>query len=188
MRQRARPSIPKRRRVFVGCEGESERGYVRFLGRLLEEQGRHVFLDAVVLQPGGGDPLALVELAVRRLRRGESKGGPYAAHWVFVDADKWGQSSNRDREAMALAAGEGLSLVWQDPCHEALLLRHVAGLGAQRPPTAAAALRSLRQNWPDYRKPMAAPRIARHLDAEAVRRASQVEPGLAAFLRDIGFV
>lgn len=55
-----------RRSIFIGCEGESERGYVAFLGRLAEQVGLAVHLDPVVLQPGGGDPLAIVELAVKR--------------------------------------------------------------------------------------------------------------------------
>jgi hypothetical protein len=73
MKRRRRRLIPQRRRVFLGCEGESERGYCALLSRLLEARRRDVHLDIVLLQPGGGDPLALVELASRRIAEGERK-------------------------------------------------------------------------------------------------------------------
>jgi hypothetical protein len=36
---RRRPFRQQRVPIFVGCEGESERGYVAFLGRLAEQAG-----------------------------------------------------------------------------------------------------------------------------------------------------
>jgi hypothetical protein len=43
-------------------------------------------------------------------------------------------------------------LIWQEPCHEAVLLRHVAGCDQLRPQTSAAAIAELRKCWPDYQK------------------------------------
>lgn len=62
---RRRPYRQQRAPIFIGCEGESERGYVAFLGRLVEEAGLAVHLDPVLLQPGGGDPLGLVTVSCR---------------------------------------------------------------------------------------------------------------------------
>ena len=73
MRSRQRKIIQPRRRVFLGCEGESERGYGALLGQLLESQRHDVHLDVVLLQPGGGDPLSLVKLAKSRIIAAERK-------------------------------------------------------------------------------------------------------------------
>ena len=93
MRRARRPFIPQCRRVFLGCEGESERGYGGLIGRLLEEQRRDVHLDVVLLKPGGGDPLALVERAVKYIRENEQKrNAPYVHRALLLDADTLGRS------------------------------------------------------------------------------------------------
>jgi hypothetical protein len=67
---RRRPTIPQRRRIFLGCEGESERSYSALLNQVaLEERNLHIALDVELLRPGGGDPLALVQLACRLIER-----------------------------------------------------------------------------------------------------------------------
>jgi len=71
--RRPRVLIPQRRRLFVGCEGESEQAYVALLARLSGEAGLAVHLDAVLLQPGGGDPLAIVERAAARAAEREGR-------------------------------------------------------------------------------------------------------------------
>ena len=49
-----------RRRIFAGCEGDSEVSYIALVRRIVEDVHQKVYLDAQPLQPGGGDPLALV--------------------------------------------------------------------------------------------------------------------------------
>lgn len=184
--RRARPSRPQRVPIFIGCEGESERGYVAFLGRLAEQAGLAVHLDSMVLQPGGGDPLAIVELAVKRLSQRRRKQTVYAAHFVMLDRDKWGQAPARDARVAGVAARAGLSLIWQDPCHEAVLLRHLEACAAMRPQTTALAEAALRQRWPAYFKPMDGAALAQRLDHAAVMRAIAVEPELALIIDTIG--
>lgn len=183
---RRRPFRPQRVPIFIGCEGESERGYTAFLGRLAEQAGLAVHLDPVVLQPGGGDPLAIVELAEKRLSQGRRKQTAYAAKFVMLDRDKWGQAPARDLQVAGVAARAGLSLVWQDPCHEAVLLRHLDACAALRPPATPAAEEALRQRWRDYAKPMDGAGLARRLDHAAVLRAIAVEPELALLINTIG--
>ena len=108
MRRSPRPFIPQRRRVFLGCEGESERGYGARLGELLQLTGLAVHLDTVLLRPGGGDPLALVELAVQRIRDLESKRGPYAIRAVLLDANGIGQML-RDARMTSIATAVRVS-------------------------------------------------------------------------------
>ena len=184
--RRPRPiRIPQRRRVFVGCEGESEQGYVALLSRLLEERHRQVFLDAVLL--GGGDPLALVETARLRLRHRRERGDRYAARVIFLDSDQREISPERTAQAIDLAANLDLQLIWQEPCHEALLLRHFPDCERHRPPTTRLAGEQLLRLWPEYRKAMPAAPLAVRLDREAVLRAASVEAALAAFLAEIAF-
>ena len=111
--------MPRRLRVFFGCEGESERSYSAFLGQELQIRGCHVHLDAVLLRPAG-DPLALVELARRHVVENERKRGRYAFHVVLLDADRIGQTPARDARIEPIATAARLRLIWQRPCHEAL--------------------------------------------------------------------
>jgi hypothetical protein len=193
MRPVRRLSIPQRRRVFLGCEGESEQGYGALLSRLLEqrciEENRppDIHLDPVLLRPGGGDPLALVELALRLIAEGGSKRGAYAIQAVLLDADKLGQAPERDRQMREVAATANLRLIWQRPCHEALLLRHLENCHDQRPPTAKEAIQRLTRHWPNYVKGLSAIKLAQRIDASAVRQAALVEPELHEFLDEIGF-
>ena len=182
-----RPQIPQRRRIFLGCEGESEQSYGALLARLVEERHRRIHLDTVLLQPGGGDPLALVELAIARLGERAAKRGAYAARAVLLDADSLQKSRDRAEQAKTLAARHDLNLIWQEPCHEALLLRHLDGCSRLRPPTTVMALEELKRRWPDYAKATPANRLSQHIDEAGVLRAAQVEPALGRFLQLIGF-
>jgi hypothetical protein len=185
--RRGRPFRPQRAPIFIGCEGESERSYVAFLGRLAEDAELAVHLDPVVLQPGGGDPLAIVERAVQRLsERRRKRQIAYAAQFVMLDRDKWGQAPARDVQIAGIAARARLTLIWQEPCHEAVLLRHLEACAALRPPSTAIAGAELRQRWPGYSKPMDGARLSQQLDRAALMRAIAVEPDLAIMIEAIG--
>jgi hypothetical protein len=71
--RRRRAALPQRRPVLLGCEGESEFGYGALVRRLREGHSRDLHLDVTLLRPGGGDPLALVELACQKIRDTERK-------------------------------------------------------------------------------------------------------------------
>lgn len=182
-----RSRFPQRKRIFLGCEGESERSYGALLARLVESQHQRIFLDTVLLQPGGGDPLALVLLAARRLREQESKRGAYVAAYLLVDADKLGNKPERDRQILAAARKAGLNLIWQEPCHEGLLLRHLPGCEQLRPATTELAFATLKQRWPGYEKNLPAAKLALVLGAEEVRRARRVTDALDRLLKEMGF-
>jgi hypothetical protein len=178
-----RATIPQRRRIFFGCEGESEQGYGALLSRLVEESGLHLAIHSVLLRPGGGDPLDLITLAVELNERDERRRGRYSVKAVLLDRDKLGVSPDRDRRMGQLATDHNLHLIWQDPSHEALLLRHLPGCQNLRPPTTPAALQELRRRWEDYRKPMTAVRLASRIRMPEVVQASLVEPALREFLQ-----
>lgn len=185
--RRGRARIPQRRRIFLACEGESEQSYGALLSRLIDVQHRRTYLDIVLVQPGGGDPLAIVERATRLMRERVRRFGAYAARAVLLDTDKLGLNPERDGRIEALAERDGLRLIWQKPCHEALLLRHLDGCAALRPVDTARAVDELQRRCGGYRKGMAAMRLATFIDARGVLRAAAVEPALDDFLTAIEF-
>jgi hypothetical protein len=81
-----------------------------------------------------------------------------------------------------------LHLVWQKPCHEAVLLRHLEGCSQFQPPSTAVAGQQLVQRWANYEKAMPSARLAERLDHAAIVRVSAVEAELAAFLQDLGLI
>ncbi|MGU3539223.1 RloB domain-containing protein [Methylobacterium sp. A54F] len=179
--------IPQRRRIFLGCEGESERSYGALLGRIVELRHRRVHIDGVVLQPGAGDPLALVERAVEAMRHRANRNGIYAFRALILDSDKCGLSPDRDARIEGLARRHDLLLIWQEPCHEALLLRHLDGCAALRPGDSLRAADELRRRWPDYRKGLPAMQLAARLDEASVLRAAHGNPPLRTLLDAIEF-
>jgi hypothetical protein len=174
---------PQRQRIFLGCEGESERGYGALLARLVEHH-RKVHLESVPL--GGGDPLAIVEQAVRQHRRRVAR-GDYVYRAILLDADTLGRTPQRDDTARNLAASHGFGLIWQAPCHEAFLLLHLADGAALRPQTSADASQALMRLWPEYRKPLTAMRLALRIDRAAVLRAGGAHGGLRQLLERLHF-
>jgi hypothetical protein len=178
---------PQRRRVFLGCEGASERGYGELLRQLRDAQKQDVHLDIVLLEPGGGDPLTLVQRAERRIADREAKRERYAVRAVLLDTDQLDKDPKRDERADVLARKAKIMLIWQDPCHEGLLLRHLDGCRDRRPATCDQAERELKQRWPDYQKGMAARQLALRIGAAQLCQAYEVEPTLAEFLLAIGW-
>lgn len=81
---RRRAHRPQRRRIFVGCEGASEVGYVALIRLLAEEAGFFVHLD--IRDCCGGDPLAIIETAVREHESRKARHGAYVARSIFLDA------------------------------------------------------------------------------------------------------
>ncbi len=183
---RMRRQRPQRRRLFLGCEGESERGYVTLLQRLADQQGLQVHLDGVLLQPGGGDPCDIIKLAIELSGRRAERHGDYEGLFALLDSDKLGQSLQRDAQGRQAALNANLTLVWQEPCHEALLLRHLDGCADLRPQTTHIAMQQLLQRWPEYRKAVAAVRLAERIDLAGTRRVALADANFAALITAIG--
>jgi hypothetical protein len=179
--------IPRRVRIFFGCEGESEQGYGALLQHLADEaRDPHVALDLQVI--GGGDPFAIVEEACRRAKKQAHKYGEFAVRAVLLDRDKLGQTPARDAQIPTLAAANKLLLIWAEPCFEGLLLRHIPGCQTLRPTTSGAARAALLRQWPAYTKPMGSARLITRIGNSEIRAAAAVEPELNTFLRSIQFL
>ncbi len=172
--------IPARRLIFVGCEGGSERSYAAFLKRLADEAGLHVHLETRDL--GGGDAKTALDIAVREFKKYCESAGRNTPGYVLLDTDR----ADGFRDALrATAASAGLTIIWQDPCHEALLLRHFAGEENTQPHDCGAAEKLLLRQWSTYKKPSPAVRTAKVLTLEHVLRAALVTPALRALLDEI---
>src|ERR1700722_15857334 len=186
--RRRHATIPPRRRVFLGCEGESEQGYGALLSRIADELGLHLAPQIVLLRPGGGDPLALVQLAIEKIREDERKRGSFSIKVVLLDQDKLGQTPERDRLLYEEATQSDLQLIWQGPSHEALLLRHLPGCQNLRPATTPLAQQEVMGRGPESPKPMSAMRLASRIGFDEVVAACGVEPSLCDFLRGCGLI
>jgi hypothetical protein len=183
--RRYRGSIAPRRRIFLGCEGSSEHAYGTLLGRLARDRpNMHVHIDVVRLNPGAGDPLALIERALREIVRNERSRVPYALKALLLDCDRIGHAPERDGQIPARARGGELLLIWQQPVHEGFLLRHLLGCENLRPPKDRC-LTTLQREWPAYTKPMTADKLGERIALAEIERAGGVEPDLREFLRAI---
>lgn len=181
-----RARIPLRRRFFLGCEGEIEQSYGALLQIMADESLQlRVHLDLQLL--GGGDPLAIVEAAVQKARERAQKRGRFVGRAVLLDSDRHGHAPERDNRIAPLAQAHGLLLIWQRPCHEALLLRHLPGCQTLRPSSSAAAEAALVRQWPEYQKPMPARRLPEKLGLSEIQAAAQFEDDLRGFLSLLGF-
>ena len=185
MRRRAHHR-PERKPIFVGCEGDSEVSYIAFISDLAEAARLPVFIRPIALREG--DPLSRVEKAIRLIDDNRKKRVDYAARFILMDSDQIALAPDRAEQAKLRAIKNKISIIWQDPCHEALLLRHFAGHETKRPKTAIASAKQLVKQWPGYTKGMSRQDIAKVLSLEAVRRAATVEQELKSFLTDIGLV
>lgn len=188
MTRRRAPFIPLRRPVYIGCEGASEVGYAGFLQDLLREARVSVHLHIDELGPGTGDPLSRIEMAVLRLKQLQVKRSAPAERFALLDFDQAERDPHRAERASKLAADNEITILWQHPCFEAMLLRHLVGKTGNRPPDTLGAIRALEREWVGYEKPMTRASLARRIDRAAVLRAAGVEPDLAALLRCIGLI
>jgi len=188
MNSRRRPSIEQRRPVFIGCEGASESGYAAVLQDCIRDASLPVFLIVKELGPGAGDPLARVEMAVRELNRLTTARGKIRDRFVLLDSDQAEGDAGRADRARRLATANDISIVWQQPCFEALLLRHLPSCATHRPPDTRGSHRALLRAWPEYAKPMTRTALSRRIDLAAVLRAAGVEPELYAMLRCLSLI
>jgi len=123
------------------------------------------------------------EVVRRRQRRSE-----FVRRAVLLDIDQVQNDNQRRQQAEQLANDLDIRIIWQEPCHEALLLRHLDGFAQHRPPTTQASGVALNGAWPQYTKPMTKVLLARRIGLADVPRAAAVEPALAAFLYDVGLL
>lgn len=165
-----RRSIPKRTRIFVGAEGESERSFAAWLQGLCDSEGRHLHLDIVVA--GGRSSAKIVETCASRCRERSRKHGPYRTRLVLLDCDRLEDRQQNEADPRPSADGAGIELVFLKPDLEGVLVRLHKGQQARRLATAKGAERALKRLWPEYRKPAPAAALRERFDLDRLRRAA----------------
>ncbi len=176
---------PQRKRFFLGCEGKSEQAYGQLLNKLAQELRVPVFLDAKTLTPGAGNPATLVDRALKKIKQVEKIRTPYSKRFILLDQDQAPTGSQMAKDTETLAKNNNIILIWQSPCHEAFLLRHMQGHADKRPLNSNEAEKALIKAWPEYGKPMTRKKLSRRIGINEIRQAMTVEPELKAFLRAI---
>ncbi|MCL5284667.1 MAG: hypothetical protein M1313_02750 [Nitrospirae bacterium] len=109
---------------------------------------------------------------------------------LILDSDKLSESPNgaekEQNELEQLAATHGFLLIWQTPCHEGFLLRHLEGCQSLRPPGCKEAKSMLLKRWPEYIKPMQVSALIERICFEDLMNFAGEERSLRIFLEKLG--
>jgi hypothetical protein len=179
--------IPSRRPVFIGCEGESEQAYCVVLGDIIKRTVNNVHLEATLLGEGAGSPLAKIKKAIKKIEQYERTRSKFWKKAVLIDSDIIDHSAEQKIQTENLALSHGIRIIWQQPCHEAFLLRHLPNCSQLRPPATELASRELVMKWPSYQKPMSSIQIAKCINRDGLEQASSVEAEFRGFLNELGW-
>ena len=183
MRQRGR--VQRRRVVFIGVEGKSDRAFARFLGAVCEDADLHLHLD--VRAASGGDSAAVVEETGRRLKR-HPEPRSISERLVLLDSDRIETDKAAGRDARVLARERGLEVVLMTPNLEGLLVRLYEGRETHviAPRDAEQQLRAL---WPGYRKgSLLADHLRRRFTLTDLGRAARFDEELRKLLGILGLI
>lgn len=175
----------RRKRIFVGAEGQSERSLAKWLKILCEEQGINFHFDITV--SNGGDSLAITEHAVYEYRRRTRTRGKFSGGLILLDSDRLQQDIQSGRDPEPKANSQNLKLVYLKPNFEGLLVRLHVGREKQLP-AADEAKRNLQRLWQSYRKPASAEELHRRFRIEDVRRAAMYDSNLRWMLEKLGLL
>lgn len=184
--RRQRSLRPQRAPIFIGGEGQSEVAYARWLGNLARDRDRPVHLKLCDLGQGAGDPYTRIEMAIERVERIERNSEPFVGRFVFLDTDQIDGDHARADLARRHARDNNFTVIWQQPTHEAFLLRHLPGRHMNQPPDKRAADAALVRDWPDYRKPRTPQQLEQRLALDGAIRVAERLQELAELLRLIG--
>lgn len=179
---RRRPVAP-RRVIFIGVEGKSDQSFARFLQFCCDGEGLHLHLN--VKTASGGDSVAVVREAARRLKRHPGR-GDISHSLVLLDRDRHPQDVKAGRDAQAVASTAKLEIIFQNPNLEGLLLRLHRGYES-RAIVAEDSMAELRKVWPEYSKSsLTADQLKLRFSVYDLRRAAQHDKELRRLLDVLG--
>ena len=180
---RRRGGVERRRVIFIGVEGKSDRAFVRFLQRVCDEAGLHLHLD--VKSATGGDSLQVVDHARRRLVRHPDRRS-LKVRLVLLDSDRLEQDRRAGRDALAEASRRRLEVVLMTPNLEGLLVRLHEGHETHRIGAGDAEVQ-LRRLWPEYDKgSLSADQLTGRFTLADLTRAVRHDPQLRKLLDALG--
>jgi hypothetical protein len=179
---------PQKAPIFVGCEGRSEMGYVRWLRNMVLDQNLPFHIEPYDLGQGAGEPVSRIAMAVDRINQLEKSRIAFTRKFLFLDTDQLAGDAAREELAKRRATENNIVVIWQHPTHEAFLLRHLPNCLTNQPPDKRRADVALAKKWAGYQKPLTPDQIERRLDIEAAWRVSTRLPELEDLLRAIGLL
>lgn len=182
-----RRTISVRRPVFLGCEGESEQAYCIVLADIINQSVKDIHLETTLLGEGAGSPLTKIKKAIKKIEHYERTRSKFWKKAVLIDSDLVDQNAGHKVQTENFAGVHGIRVIWQQPCHEAFLLRHLPNCAQLRPPTSVLANRELIDKWPGYQKPMSRIQIAKNIGLNGLTQASAVEHEFRSFLNELGW-
>ncbi len=177
---------PQLKRVFLGCEGNSERSYGAWLQALARDLHVPIVIDTYPETGGGDQPYEIIERCISEMLNRQRRYGPYSVRGILLDSDNLGNNPERDSEAEQMARANKVRLIFQEFEHEAFLLRHITRYENQRPKKGEGR-EALKAAWPEYKRRFGKIQLYDRFSPEDLRRACTVEPKLRRFLKDIGF-
>lgn len=179
------PRIPQRKRYFFAVEGESEQSFIRWIGRLAEERGLHIHLETEVI--GGGGFSSLVSEAQRLKAAAARKGTPFKDAFVVVDSDRSDTGDWPTEKVRFFSQQSGLTVCFQHPNHEGVLIRMIEGNEASNF-SAASIEHQIRTVLPKYQKGQNAEKIARQYSADDLIRMAKHDEDWKKLLVSIGLM
>lgn len=175
-----RSRIPRRKRIFCGCEGASVRSFVTWLSRLCDESGLHLHLDQ--FDAGGGDSDSVIQRSFNERKKRIGNDGRYYRSIVLLDSDRLETDRRVGRGASALAGN--VTLVWLQPNLEGLLIRLHKG-HETRQLQGKDAFAVLKRIWPNYEKSVSALELRSRFNLDDLKRAARYDDQLKRLLEVI---
>ena len=176
-----RYKFERRRVIFIGVEGTSDRAFVRFLQNCCDEKGLHLHLNTKPAD--GGDSVVVVEEAARYLNRHPGR-RDISDRLVLLDSDRIRQDKQAGRDAQSVASKEKLKLIFLRPNLEGLLLRlheeHERKINVNN------AMAELKKIWPEYSKQLTADQLSQRFALSDLQRAARYDGELKRLLKILG--
>ena len=173
--------VERRRVIFIGVEGPSDRTFIRFLYDCCDEKGLYLHLDTKV--GNGGDSVVVVKEAARYLNRHSGR-RDISNRLVLLDSDRIEQDKQAGLDAQRVASEKNLELIFLHPNLEGLLLRLHEGHERRKIVNNAEA--ELRKVWPAYSKQLTADQLGQRFTLSDLQRAAQYDDGLKRLLEILG--
>ena len=175
-------------RFFVGVEGESERGLVKFIQQHANSNDLSCYLDCRILY-GGGYQIMLKTAEASR-KRELKKGGKYKKSFLLIDEDR---AIKKEDIAMInmkqIASSKDIRVCFQKPNLEGLYLRMFPG-NERLQPNVQTVHKQLKYFWPEYYecKPVDSYTLNKKYKLEDLLRVATFDPDLKILLEEIGFI
>lgn len=162
MNRKQKPKLELRPVFLLGCEGNTERSYFKYLNETL-------FRKIVFEFPGSrnhnSDPGSVLKALKKEIKNYKED---ITGAWVIIDKDRWTAEQLIELESWRLT-NPTYGLAISNPCFELWLLLHVTD---QFPPTETLVTQALKKQFPDWEKPNC-PKFTEEMVKDAVDRAKR---------------